>query len=1200
MKQPKRFTAVEVRKFTMILLAAAGTAIGTPGTPGMAQAAASTADGVSAAPSPAVPATVKVTVEVRFRNQFLSSAAGTGAVLIGDYGSFVVYRISGASAAAAAAMTGIELRPDFDTVLVRRGPLNTTTGRRIPAGGNAVTTAAAGQAPQRHLGIVQLPGPVNKAGRAALLATGAKIVHYLPQNAFIVWTDGPDQRAAILAQLGDGKPFAFFDDFTAAEALSPQLDLAAGGKGGDVEITVQVYNVAAKQAAPAPDRIAPITALATAVISPPSPVLDGLYTNMTIRVSAAMINVIAAMDAVVNVEPYIEPTLNSERQAQEMAGNLNPAGTAAGGPGYLDWFNAHEFPTTPSSYPILTVTDDGVDNGTIAPVDQVLREAGLTAGTSRLVSNFNATGDAGANSVGGHGHINSTIAAGFDVGLGVLDAGLYIRALGINPYGRIAGTRIFNASGTYNLTNVGNTDAGLIRAEYNQGAMLSTNSWGAAVGGAYNASAQAYDAGTRDASLLNAGSQPLFFIFSAGNSGPSGTTVGSPGTAKNVLTVGASEGSDNDGTDGCATPASSADNIQQIVGFSSRGPCADGRRKPEIVAPGTHVTGRANPAPGYLGNLVCDRYWPAGQTVYARSSGTSHSTPAVAGMATLAWNFLDRVYGITAPSPAMLKAYVIHSARYLVATGGNLPSPAQGYGFADMDSAFSPTTARLIVDQTNIFGGTGESQTTSGSIADPTKPVRITLAWTDPAGTTAGSAWVNDLNLTVDVGGTVYKGNVFTGANSTTGGVSDTANNYECVFLPIGTVGPMTVTVTAANLPGNGVPGNPDATDQDYALVMSNMTQAGVALSIQGAVVVNDSIPSGNNNGRAEPGEANLTVTATIRNAGTENSGPIAITLTPVGSTAATPPIPATISNITSNGTATLTLSGLAIGAAQPCGSIAQFTLTAIAGTNPPVDLAVNIPVGSLGGLSTQTFAYNGTPAGITSDVPRTRPITVIGYEPAATVTDVNFVIGGATCSGAIGAPGVGIAHPNVGDLQVDLISPSGTSVNIMNQPGGGARGSSGNNFCQATFDDQGGFASVQNINPLAAGPFTGNFSPNAPLSAFNGQSPAGDWLVRYFDRYSAADIGTFRAASVVLTVRSSPVCAAPLQPPAVCLADRTGDGTVDGSDFVVFINSFSANDPAVDARADVAGTGPNGLSPDGIIDGNDFIAFINAFTVGC
>jgi hypothetical protein len=81
----------------------------------------------------------------------------------------------------------------------------------------------------------------------------------------------------------------------------------------------------------------------------------------------------------------------------------------------------------------------------------------------------------------------------------------------------------------------------------------------------------------------------------------------------------------------------------------------------------------------------------------------------------------------------------------------------------------------------------------------------------------------------------------------------------------------------------------------------------------------------------------------------------------------------------------------------------------------------------------------------------------------------------------------------------------------------------------------------------------------------------------------------------------------APPLPP--CLADLAGgtaptgpapDGTIDGTDFIAFINSFAIGDTAVDPLADVAGSGSDGLDPDGTIDGSDFIAFINAFAAGC
>lgn len=59
-------------------------------------------------------------------------------------------------------------------------------------------------------------------------------------------------------------------------------------------------------------------------------------------------------------------------------------------------------------------------------------------------------------------------------------------------------------------------------------------------------------------------------------------------------------------------------------------------------------------------------------------------------------------------------------------------------------------------------------------------------------------------------------------------------------------------------------------------------------------------------------------------------------------------------------------------------------------------------------------------------------------------------------------------------------------------------------------------------------------------------------------------------------------------------------DGMVDGTDFIVFVNSFAIGDARVDAAADIVGGGASGLEPDGNIDGTDFIAFINGFAAGC
>ena len=232
----------------------------------------------------------------------------------------------------------------------------------------------------------------------------------------------------------------------------------------------------------------------------------------------------------------------------------------------------------------------------------------------------------------------------------------------------------------------------------------------------YTTDAQSYDAVVRDAQSGTAGNQQLVVVFAAGNDGSGANTVSAPATAKNVITVGASENVRQTGSDGCGIANTGADSANDIISFSSRGPVnsagGDGRIKPDIVAPGTHIEAGI-PQSNYNGSSVCNQYWPAGQTLYGWSSGTSHSCPAVAGGATLVYqDFLNK--GLSAPSPAMVKAYLMNSAAYMSGTGagGNLPSNSQGMGRMDLGRSFdgvarsyaiqSGKDIRVIVDSGKV------------------------------------------------------------------------------------------------------------------------------------------------------------------------------------------------------------------------------------------------------------------------------------------------------------------------------------------------------------------------------------------------------------------------------------------------------------------------------------------------------------------
>ena len=645
---------------------------------------------------------------------------------------------------------------------------------------------------------------------------GSKIVAYIPDYTYLVWCD---ENA--IEKVRSGSPVRWSGLYLSQYALHPDLQITPLSQKS-VDVVVQLYNDPDTQRSSAS-----VIARAQEIIRPPMAVLS--YTNLTLKVAAADLPWITAQQGVVNVEPLLVPRLLDEVQDQIMAGYLTANGVRPDGPGYLAWLTGTVgFPTTPGSYPIIDITDDGIDNGGVTPNHADFYEFGDIGKNDRLIYNANWTTDPKADGAGGHGNLNASIAGGYNdrTGSAYEDSSGYNYGLGTNPFARIAGSKIFgNTSGWANPVYTE-----LIEYSYVQGSRISSNSWGDDVGtGQYQTDDQIYDMLVRDAAASTPGNQEMTILFSAGNSGSGLGTIGSPGNAKNVITVGASESFRPTWLDGCWIGPSGADNANDIATFSSRGPTADGRIKPEIVAPGTHILGAASQIPNYTGQYVCDTYYPTGQTLYASSSGTSHATPAVAGAVSLFYRYFKDHYSDSGawPSPAMAKAGIINSTQYLdgASSGDTLPSPHQGFGAVNLGTAFDNVPA-LADDQMKIFQNTGESTTIRGYISDTNNPFRVTLAWTDAPGAVIGDAYVNNLNLVVSVGGHTYLGNVFSGATSISGGTPDTRNNVESVFLPAGLQGPFEITIQAENIAGDGVPGNGDPTDQDYALICHNCARS--------------------------------------------------------------------------------------------------------------------------------------------------------------------------------------------------------------------------------------------------------------------------------------------------------------------------------------------------------------------------------------
>ena len=739
----------------------------------------------------------------------------SGARLLADYGAFSLWQITAPSRAPE--LTGrpsVATLTNFSSIFLRDGNVINTSSAQASVtnerGLQSLSTSprlqqARSSMPQ--LWLAQFVGPVKDEWLDTLRELGLQVVAYMPNNAYVVWGDGAalDKLDSQVMAFQTSQVSAGFVQWAGAYQpsyrLAPALQaIATNGSPDLVDVTVQVYATASVETT-----IANLAAQATQVYLRSNAVPDQIpLTRISLRVPADKLIAFANLPDVFNVEPYVRPTMNDERQAQIVAGNTTVTGSklVPNGPNYLAWLQSVGAPTTAAAYPVLAIVDDGIDVAGDTPANPEFYELGSFANPDRLMANINCTYSPAANSITGHGNLNAGIAMGYNDGTGpkTKDAAGYRYGLGIAPYARVMGLKIFADDRSFDISKCSDTFTEVVRQQYLAGARISSNSWGAPVGGAYNIDSQEYDQLVRDADPLSAGNQEMLEVFSAGNEGGNGGvgySIGSPGTSKNVLTVGAGENVRDPGVaDGCGT--TQADSGFDIIGFSSRGPTNDLRTKPDLIAPGTHVSGPASRDAGYNARSVCGGagstagtntpYYPAGQISYTWSSGTSHSAPAVAGAATLAYEYYGRVLSLgRPPSAAMLKALLLNTGRYLTGVGasGNLPSNAQGWGGINLSALYTDTT-RSVSDQSFLFSSTGQTYTATGSVANSGRPFRITLAWTDAPGSTSGNAYVNDLDLAVTVNGQTYKGNVFSGANSIAGGNADARNNVEGVYLPAG------------------------------------------------------------------------------------------------------------------------------------------------------------------------------------------------------------------------------------------------------------------------------------------------------------------------------------------------------------------------------------------------------------------------------
>ena len=253
---------------------------------------------------------------------------------------------------------------------------------------------------------------------------------------------------------------------------------------------------------------------------------------------------------------------------------------------------------------------------------------------------------------------------------------------------------LYGYTNGYYLLGLPSNLQNLYSQAYTAGARIHSNSWGAAVAGDYNT-----DGVNTDTFVWN--NRDMVITFSAGNEGIDANangvidndSIGAPATAKNLITVGASENQRSDNylcdtglsytacaaqggvnsifTWGSAWPADypanpikddvSANNAQQMAAFSSRGPTGDGRMKPDLVAPGERIQSSL----------------PGGE--WGELDGTSMAAPHVSGAAAM----LMARYAELIGQPRQIKRVLCESATDL-----GRERSFQGHGMLDVLRAF--------------------------------------------------------------------------------------------------------------------------------------------------------------------------------------------------------------------------------------------------------------------------------------------------------------------------------------------------------------------------------------------------------------------------------------------------------------------------------------------------------------------------------
>ncbi len=528
-----------------------------------------------------------------------------------------------------------------------------------------------------------------------------------------------------------------------------------------------------------------------------------------------------ALSAVHGVRMIRQRTL--DRTSNNIAASIMGSVKSLGNPGLgLD-----------GSGEVIAICDTGLDTGDPANIHDdfagrvaLIKSYPITSEMDSFLKNPRDD-DGGADVDSGHGtHVaGSALGNGFK-SVGLNGASAPIRGLAYKAklvfqaveqetrWKRAADLKDF---GRFGLWGIPNDLKDLFNDAYKAKARVHSNSWGGGQPGEY-------DEQCRQLDKYVWGKKDFCVLVAAGNDGTdndgdgkiNSMSVTSPGTAKNCITVGASENarpefnaekygewwSDDYPTSPFKDDAMS-NNKDQLAAFSSRGPTKDGRIKPDIVAPGTFIlsTRSTQIAPN---NMAWAAYPPSRS--YFHMGGTSMATPLAAGAAAIVRQYLRTEQGIPKPTAALIKAVFIAGATKLKgfsstrAVGDN----HQGFGRINLDAILTPSSPATVKFIEAKGLATGASKSYGIKVQSTKVPLRIVLVYSDYP----GSKLVNNLNLIVtDPSGKKYAGN-----HTSSGPLQlDSTNNVEVIRIAKPKTGAWEIQVIGSNVPKG---------PQDYALVI--------------------------------------------------------------------------------------------------------------------------------------------------------------------------------------------------------------------------------------------------------------------------------------------------------------------------------------------------------------------------------------------